>query len=75
MTHLDLQILDLIQAKVISISRFLVNPFINKNGQCSRPSNNINVKLRQLSELEKKNTVNPKKILILLKTVDFANKS
>ena len=56
LTRLSLQILDKTLTGVFSIYRFLVKSFINKNCQNSRTSNDIDLKLGQVTKLDKRNT-------------------
>ena len=59
-----LAILNKIQVEVgaFPISGFLVKFLINKNFHYSRTSNGIDMKLRPLSKLKKKNVITPKKV-------------
>ena len=56
LTPSSLQILDKAQTGVFSISQFLVKSLIHKNCHNFRTCNDIGVKLRPLTKLEKRNT-------------------
>ena len=56
-------VLDKIQARVFSISNFLVRFLKHRNSDNSRTSNNINLRLGPISKLKKTNTMGSNKIL------------
>ena len=61
LTHPSLQILDKTQTRVFSISRFLVEFLIKKYCHNSRTSNDIDIKLRAVTKLDKRNAATSKK--------------
>ena len=68
-TRPSLQILSKTQTQVFPISRFQVNPFIKENCHNSRANNDINMKLRLLTKLDKRNKTKSKKLT--LKSLSF----
>ena len=63
LTRSSPKILDQIQTRAFSMSRFLVRFLKNKNSSDYRTRNNIDLKLGPLSKLDKRHTMTSKKTL------------
>ena len=61
LTWPSLPILGKTQSGLFPISGFLVKPLLNENCHNSRTSTNIDMKVGQITKLDKRNTATPKK--------------